>query len=60
MRRSCRSVMVGKVVMGANARVSIQSMTNTPTEDIDRTVEQICMLEQAGCDIVRVSVYNQE
>lgn len=60
MRRSCRSVMVGRVAIGANAKVSIQSMTNTPTEDIDGTVGQIGLLEQAGCDIVRVSVYNQE
>ena len=60
MRRSCKAVTVGKVAIGANAAVSVQSMTNTPTEDAEKTIVQICALEQAGCDIVRVSVYNQE
>lgn len=45
--------------IGGGSPVSIQSMTNTPTEDVAATVEQIQRLEEAGCDIVRVSVPNK-
>lgn len=48
--------MVGGVPIGGGARVTIQSMTNTPTFDVDKTVEQIRRLEAAGCEIVRVAV----
>ena len=41
--------------MGGGAAVSIQSMCNTPTEDVNATVRQIQRLEQAGCEIVRVA-----
>lgn len=46
--------------MGGGAAVSIQSMCNTPTEDVAATVQQIARLEQAGCDIVRVAVPTEE
>ncbi len=48
--------MVGGVPIGGGARVAVQSMTNTPTFDVDKTVEQIRRLEAAGCEIVRVAV----
>ncbi len=48
--------MVGNVAVGGNAPISVQSMTNTETTDVDATVAQIRALEQAGADIVRVSV----
>mgnify|MGYP001971882344 FL=1 len=48
--------MVGNVPVGGNAPISVQSMTNTPTSDIDATVAQIESIQQAGADIVRVSV----
>ncbi len=51
-----RQVHVGPVAIGGGAPVSIQSMCNTPTENVDATVAQILRLEQAGCDIVRVAV----
>ena len=47
---------VGSVPVGGGAPVSIQSMTNTPTHDVEATVEQIRALTTAGCDIVRVAV----
>ena len=55
-----RQIHVGSVLIGGGAPVTIQSMCNTPTEDIEATVDQIHRLEQAGCDIVRVAVPNRE
>lgn len=55
-----RQVHVGPVAIGGGAPVSIQSMCNTPTENMDATVAQILRLEQAGCDIVRVAVPTRE
>ncbi|MGI6214959.1 MAG: flavodoxin-dependent (E)-4-hydroxy-3-methylbut-2-enyl-diphosphate synthase [Christensenellales bacterium] len=53
-----KKVFVGNVEIGGDAPVSIQSMTNTKTEDAKTTINQIKELYLAGCDIVRVSVYN--
>lgn len=55
-RRISRKIHVGSVAVGGDAPISVQSMTNTETCDIDATVAQILRLEQAGADIVRVSV----
>ncbi len=55
-----RKIQVGAVAVGGGAPVSIQSMCNTPTEDVQATVAQILRLEQAGCDIVRVAVPTME
>ena len=55
-RRVSRRIMVGKVAVGGDAPVSVQSMTNTETTDVAATVAQIRLLENAGADIVRVSV----
>ncbi|HBE02617.1 MAG TPA: 4-hydroxy-3-methylbut-2-en-1-yl diphosphate synthase, partial [Spirochaetia bacterium] len=49
-------IQIGKVKIGGDHPVSIQSMTNTPTSDIKATARQIQDLEKAGCEIVRVSV----
>ena len=51
-----RQINVGGVLVGGGAPVSIQSMTNTPTHDVDATLSQIRALAAAGCDIVRVAV----
>jgi (E)-4-hydroxy-3-methylbut-2-enyl-diphosphate synthase len=55
-RRVSRQIQVGKVPVGGDAPISVQSMTNTDTLDVAATVNQIRQLEQAGADIVRVSV----
>ena len=55
-----RRIRVGAVPVGGGAPVSIQSMCNTATEDVEATVQQIRRLEQAGCDIVRVAVPTEE
>nr|WP_211289346.1 flavodoxin-dependent (E)-4-hydroxy-3-methylbut-2-enyl-diphosphate synthase [Luteimicrobium subarcticum] len=55
-RRKTRQIQVGKVAVGGDAPVSVQSMTTTPTTDINATLQQIAALTAAGCDIVRVAV----
>ena len=55
-----RQIHVGGVAVGGGAPVSVQSMTNTKTEDVESTVAQILRLEAAGCDIVRVAVPTME
>ncbi|MGD9649478.1 MAG: flavodoxin-dependent (E)-4-hydroxy-3-methylbut-2-enyl-diphosphate synthase [Dongiaceae bacterium] len=59
-RRQCRQIKVGKVLVGGDAPISVQSMTNTLTTDVKATVEQIRRMIEAGADIVRVSVPDQE
>jgi (E)-4-hydroxy-3-methylbut-2-enyl-diphosphate synthase len=59
-RRTSRQIYVGKVAVGGNAPISVQSMTNTDTCDVPSTVAQIKALQNAGADIVRVSVPSQE
>jgi (E)-4-hydroxy-3-methylbut-2-enyl-diphosphate synthase len=56
IRRKTRQIQVGSVPVGGMAQISVQSMTNTPTQDVNATVAQIKRLEHAGCDIVRVAV----
>lgn len=54
-----RAVRVGDVVIGGGARISVQSMTNTRTADIEETANQIARLEQAGCEIIRFAVLDE-
>ena len=55
-----KQILVGGLPVGGGAPVSIQSMTNTPTQDVEATVAQIRRLAAAGCQIVRVAVPNLE
>ena len=55
-RRASRRIEIGGVAVGGGAPVSVQSMTNTPTDDAAATVAQIRRLEAAGCEIVRLAV----
>ncbi len=54
-RRKSRQIMVGSVPVGGDAPISVQTMTNTPTEDAGATIDQIRRCEEAGADIIRVS-----
>ena len=54
-RKTTKKIKVGKVNVGGDSVISVQSMTNTLTTDIKKTVNQIHLLEKAGADIVRVS-----
>ena len=55
-RKKTRKIWVGDVPVGGNSPISVQSMTNTDTDDVVSTVKQIHQLQDAGADIVRVSV----
>jgi (E)-4-hydroxy-3-methylbut-2-enyl-diphosphate synthase len=59
-RRKTRQICVGNVGVGSESQVSVQSMTNTYTQDVEATVGQIVSLEKAGCEIVRVAVPDME
>ncbi|MBR7744906.1 flavodoxin-dependent (E)-4-hydroxy-3-methylbut-2-enyl-diphosphate synthase [Phycicoccus sp. BSK3Z-2] len=59
-RRPSRKIRVGGVEVGGDAPVSVQSMTTTPTTDINATLQQIAELTAAGCDIVRVACPSQD
>ena len=59
-RRPTRQIKVGKVLVGGDAPISVQSMTTTKTTDINATLQQIAELTATGCDIVRVAVPSQD
>ncbi|MFC7596926.1 flavodoxin-dependent (E)-4-hydroxy-3-methylbut-2-enyl-diphosphate synthase [Terrabacter sp. GCM10028922] len=59
-RRRTRQIQVGKVGVGSDFPVSVQSMTTTPTTDINATLQQIAELTASGCDIVRVACPSQD
>ncbi len=59
-RKKTGEVKVGDRIIGGNAPITVQSMTNTDTRDVCSTVEQIKRLEEAGCEIVRVAVPDKE
>ena len=59
-REQTRSINVGGLIIGGNNEVIIQSMTNTKTKDIVSTVKQINELQQAGCQLVRMAVFDKE
>jgi (E)-4-hydroxy-3-methylbut-2-enyl-diphosphate synthase len=59
-RRQTRQIMVGKVGVGSDFPISVQSMTTTQTTDINGTLQQIAELTATGCDVVRVAVPTQD
>jgi (E)-4-hydroxy-3-methylbut-2-enyl-diphosphate synthase len=59
-RRKARPVRVGDLVLGGSDPIRVQSMTTTDTADRDATLRQIRSLEQAGCELIRVTVPNRE
>ena len=60
VRKKTKQIKVGNVLVGGDAPVSVQTMTNTLTHDIDATLEQINLIENEGCDIVRVSIPDEK
>ena len=60
MSVNTRQVYVGNVPIGGGAPVSVQSMTNTKTTDIEATLDQISRLQDVGCQIIRVAIPNAE
>src|SRR6476646_1189797 len=59
-RRQSRKIKVGKVEVGGDAPISVQSMCTTPTTDVNATLQQIAELTATGCDIVRVACPSQD
>jgi len=59
-RHITQSVSIGNVALGGGAAIVVQSMTNSDTADIGATVNQIKLLSDAGSELVRVTVNNQE
>ena len=60
IRRKTREMNIGKVAIGGNNKLAIQSMTNTDTKNAEKTLDQIKALASAGCDIVRITVPDEE
>ena len=60
LREETRRVQVGNLTIGGNNHVVIQSMCNTKTKNVEATIKQINALEQAGCELVRVAVFDKE
>ena len=60
IRRKTKEIKVGKVAIGGNSPIAIQSMTNTDTHDKEATLKQIQSLQNAGCDIIRITVPDSE
>lgn len=59
-RHNTREVKIGKLVIGGNNPIWVQSMTKTPTRNITTTLRQIKELEKVGCEIIRVAVFNRQ
>lgn len=59
-RKKTRVIKVGNVLIGGDNPIAVQSMTNTRTKDIEKTVKQILELEEAGCDIIRSAISDFE
>lgn len=55
-RKATRKIKLGNIYIGGDSRITVQSMTNTDTRDVDATVKQILKLEEAGCEIIRCAV----
>lgn len=59
-RRKTRTIQVGPLAIGGQAPIAVQSMTNTDTRDVEATVRQIQRLAEAGCEVIRVAVLDEE
>ncbi len=59
-RRTSKELKIGNVTVGGPAPISVQSMCNTDTRDIEKTVNQIKALEDAGCELIRLAVLNSD
>jgi len=60
IRKNTRKIKIGDIYIGGDSPVTVQSMTNTDTRDVESTVSQILKLEQAGCEIIRCAVPDAE
>ena len=59
-RRKSKQISIGNIKIGGDAPISVQSMCNTDTRDVSKTLEQINELASAGCEIARLAVLNKD
>ncbi|MBQ9246574.1 flavodoxin-dependent (E)-4-hydroxy-3-methylbut-2-enyl-diphosphate synthase, partial [bacterium] len=59
-RRNSKQILIGNVKIGGNAPISVQSMTNTDTRDVESTLKQIYNLYDQGCELIRLAVLNAD
>jgi len=59
-RRKTKQIEIGNVKIGSDAQITVQSMCNTDTRDVQTTVNQILQLEEKGCELIRVAVLNKD
>ncbi|MBP3376971.1 MAG: flavodoxin-dependent (E)-4-hydroxy-3-methylbut-2-enyl-diphosphate synthase, partial [Clostridia bacterium] len=59
-RRKSKKITVGGIAIGGDAPISVQSMTNTDTHDVEATYRQVAALADAGCDIVRITAPDED
>ncbi len=60
LRRQTRKIFIGDVSIGDGSPITVQSMTNTDTKDVEATLAQIHSLEKAGCELIRVAILDME
>ena len=59
-RRKSKQICIGNIKIGGNAPISVQSMTNTDTRDVEKTLQQIYNLKELGCELVRLAILNKD
>ena len=59
-RRKSREIKVGDLYIGGSSPITVQSMTNTDTHDVEATYRQVLRLQEAGCDIIRITAPDEE
>ena len=59
-RRKSKQIQIGNIKIGANAQISVQSMTNTDTRNVEETLKQIYNLSEQGCELVRLAILNRD
>ena len=59
-RKNTKKIQVGRIEIGGSAPISVQSMTTTDTRDVKATIQQVLELENAGCDIVRIAIFDEK
>ena len=60
MRRLSKTINIGKIKIGGNNPIAVQSMINIPSYDIEKSIMQAAELKQAGCEILRIAIPNME
>ena len=60
IRKNTRQIQIGNISIGGNSKITVQSMLNVPSDNIDASVKQAVELEKAGCDIIRLAIPNKD